>query len=837
MIPTPDGWSRLSEIVIGSKVFDESGRVCAVTETFDSLPDVSYRLWFSDGTFVDACGDHQWVTWTHAERKALNRSPHEDHGRFPGEWPAWRLKRIRGTQVDRKRIESAFAIVESGKSWRQASIATGVNPKSLRRAMRAGGYVPRAAKVYDDSPGPRIRTTQEIVDTLTIGKRGDTNHCIPTAGALDLPDVEVPIDPYVLGAWLGDGSTASGDFTAHQDDQPFLRAELRRAGYEPTLRKDPQSVGAIGLLVDLRRAGVLGNKHCPSVYLRGSIAQRTAMLCGLMDTDGYCDPISGCVEFCNTNKRLVDAVVELSRSLGQKPAIYAGEAKLNGRVTGPKWRVCWRPTVAAFRLPRKLAMVRMNGDSQGLRNCHRMIVRAERIDPKPMRCLTVDSRHRMYLAGEGMIPTHNTRSNAELVVAEVMAGRARRVGFSSFNLDETVRTMIEGESGLLRCSAPWSPATVVKGVVTWPNGAIATPFTPEVPAGPRGPEHDLVWLSELASFPASTRDEFFSNMRLGLRLGLGRMIYDTTPKRRNPLVRYLIERAERDPARHIIVRGSTRDNRDNLTADFVTELEGELGDTNRAKEELLGVFLDDSDGSLWKQEWIDRARRDMPSVLKRRVISVDPAVSSRRGSDRSGIVDLGLGIDDQAYVIEDLTDRYAPEVWGALVIDRYLRGSCDCVVVERNRGGDLVASLLRASAAARGLRVEVVDKDAPTRHTPSTIVVKELTSRQGKETRAEPIATAYQQGKVSHVRGANLTELEETMCTWVPEARGDSPDSMDALVHGISELLALSRASKADGPAAVRGAAAMQASLSAQPQAQRANIAAMLGGARGGDRI
>ena len=426
-----------------------------------------------------------------------------------------------------------------------------------------------------------------------------------------------------------------------------------------------------------------------------------------------------------------------------------------------------------------------------------------------------------------------TRSCAELVVAEVMAGRARRIGIASFNLDETERTLIHGESGLLRCSPSWFKPEITKGIVVWPNGAIATPYTPEVPGGPRGPEHDLFWCSEGSTWPAATRDEFFSNIRYGLRLGLGRMIWDTTPKRRNPIVRYLLERAARDPARHIVVRGSSRENADNLTADFVTELEAEHGGTMRGQEELEGIFLDDADGALWRQDWIDRARRDMPGTFKRRVIAVDPAISTRRGTDRSGIVEAGLGVDDQVFVLADLTDRYAPEAWGGIVIDRYMRGGCDCIVVERNRGGDLVVSMLRACAKDRGIRVEVVEPEAMTRHQGGTVYVKETISRRGKELRADPVAALYEKGRVSHVKGADLAELEETLCTWVPEAGGASPDTLDALVFCVTELAGLSRESRADGSAAVRGAAAMQATLSGQRQAPRVDVARLLGGVAG----
>jgi len=431
-----------------------------------------------------------------------------------------------------------------------------------------------------------------------------------------------------------------------------------------------------------------------------------------------------------------------------------------------------------------------------------------------------------------------TRSCAELLIEEVQQGRARRIGFASFNLDEAERTLIHGESGLIRCSPPWFKPEILKGQVIWPNGAIATPYTPEVPDGPRGPEHDLFWCSEVAAWPASSRDEFFSNVRMGLRLGLGRMIYDTTPKRRNPLVRYLIERARRDPTRHVLVRGSTRENTDNLTADFVGELESEYGGTQKGREELEGEFFDDADGALFQQLWIDRARRDMPTALKRRVLSVDPTISTRKGTDQTGLVELGLGVDDQVYVFADHTGRMAAEVWGARLIALYLEGSCDCIVVERNRGGDLVAANIRASAERRGLRVEVVGSDAPTRHVHGTIYVKEVVSRKGKELRAEPVASLYERGRVSHVRGADLVELEDIMTTWVPEAGGASPDALDALVHGVWELAGLGR-ERPGGGSQTLGAAKMMEQLTSAPKPRGVNIATLIGsgGRRGGDRL
>ena len=438
-----------------------------------------------------------------------------------------------------------------------------------------------------------------------------------------------------------------------------------------------------------------------------------------------------------------------------------------------------------------------------------------------------------FVAGRG---NGKTRSCTEFVLDEVAAGRARRIGFCSFNLDEAERTLVNGVSGLHTLSPPWFKPEWSKGQLIWPNGAIATAFTPEVPNGPRGPEHDLFWCSEVAAWPAAGRDEFFKNVREGLRLGLGRMIYDTTPRARHPLVRFLLERAARDPQRHVVVRGSTSENSDNLTEGFVAELVSDYGGTQRARQELEGEFFDDAEGALFKQAWIDAARRERPNALKRRILFVDPAISMQRGTDATGIIDLGLGIDDQVFVFGDYTKRMPPEVWGALLIELYLRNGCDCVGVERNRGGDLVAANIRASAQQRGLRVEVVGPDAPTRHHPSTIYVKETYARKSKALRAEPVSTLYEKGRVSHVHGADLGELEDVMTTWLPEGGGPSPNALDALVYGVVELGGLAR-DKSDPAAAIAGALQLQQRVMAAPAPRPVGIAALLGRGRGSDRI
>lgn len=396
-----------------------------------------------------------------------------------------------------------------------------------------------------------------------------------------------------------------------------------------------------------------------------------------------------------------------------------------------------------------------------------------------------------------------TRTNSEFVQREVVAGRARRIALIAQNETKTIEVMVDGESGLLATSPPWFRARFEKGRVIWPNGAQAFVYTPEVPGALRGPEHDLAWMSEPVVWPAATREEAFSNLRLGLRLGYGRMVWDSTPKRRHPLIRYLLRRAEKHP-QHVVVRGSTYENVSNLTADAVAEWEDEYGGTQKGREELEGEFLDDSDGALWKQEWIDRARRDLPAELTRRILSIDPAISEKKGRDQTGIIDEGLGVDGQIYVLADLTAKHAWEAWGVLVVVRYFEARCDCVVVERNRGGDAVTANLRAVAkdpevlARLGLeeiRVEVLQKGAPTRHVSGVLYVKEETASVSKTGRHEPVATLYEKGRVSHVKTADLGNLEDTLTTWEPVAGKKSPDGIDALVQGAWELAQLANRS------------------------------------------
>ncbi len=429
-----------------------------------------------------------------------------------------------------------------------------------------------------------------------------------------------------------------------------------------------------------------------------------------------------------------------------------------------------------------------------------------------------------FLTGRGF---GKTIALSKYINQEVEAGRAPLILLMAQDEQSAIDIQVKGPSGLIATAPHWFKPTWLASemVLVWPNGARAYVRTPEVPGKIRGLEYYIAWLSEIQSWPVATRDEAYMNALLSTRSGEAKIVWDATPRKRHPILKKLLKAAEQDP-QHVAVRGGTREN-PYLAKGYQEKLEAELGGTQRGREELLGEMLSDSDDALFRDEWINAARRPMPDRLVRRVIGIDPAITDRAGNDRTGIVECGLGVDDQVYVIGDYSGRYGPEAWASVVVDKYLANGCDCVVVETNKGGDLVIRNLRADAGPRGLSVVLLGKEErPHRHQ-NVVYVREVHARGSKEDRAQPIATAYERGRVSHVKGVELSELEDTLTTWEPEKGKRSPDALDALVHAAIELLGLA-SNKPDPSHGFKGLAEVNRAVQ-QPTRQTAVSISPLG--------
>jgi len=344
-VPTPSGWRRHGDLKIGDQVFDESGRPCNVVNVIPWSNRPLMRVTFEDGTSIDADERHEWVV----------------HSR-----------------ESRKRTYKPAQTLETRQLAQALTVPNGSNP--------------------DGSP------------------RRVANWTVDLPGAIELPTADLPLDPYLLGVWLGDGNSRGAAMTTADAE---IQGAFERAGFDTQRKESKGAAWAFGITSRgrgeqnrfsqiLRSLGVHSNKHVPREYLWASADQRLALLQGLMDTDGTCSE-KGIACFTNTNEQIARSVQFLARSLGIKARISEGRAKLNGRDCGPVWDVIWCSPHRVFRLARKACRLRTAWKHKANAHKRMAIVSVEPLAERvSAQCITVDSPSHLYLAGEAMLPTHNS---------------------------------------------------------------------------------------------------------------------------------------------------------------------------------------------------------------------------------------------------------------------------------------------------------------------------------------------------------------------------------------------------------------------------------------------
>nr|MDQ6920834.1 replicative DNA helicase [Candidatus Dormibacteraeota bacterium] len=289
-----------------------------------------------------------------------------------------------------------------------------------------------------------VLTTEQMAGAVRLST-GRLNYSIPTCQPLEYPEWELPLDPYVLGVWLGDGNTHGAVVTI---GEPEVLTELQAAGCPVRPRalrggKTPQvalSTGSrlgqnakltvsqvvairsareagqtleaiatdygVSAAVILRQLGVLGRKHIPRSYLEASVQQRVALLQGLMDTDGSIDGL-GYAEFSVKSRELAEGALELVLGLGLKAKLAAGRSQLNGVDCGPRYRVQFLP--GDFPICRIPSMAKRQRKVRPFaRSRERRVAAIREVPSVPVRCIQVDSPDHLYLAGRACVPTHNT---------------------------------------------------------------------------------------------------------------------------------------------------------------------------------------------------------------------------------------------------------------------------------------------------------------------------------------------------------------------------------------------------------------------------------------------
>jgi phage terminase large subunit-like protein len=369
----------------------------------------------------------------------------------------------------------------------------------------------------------------------------------------------------------------------------------------------------------------------------------------------------------------------------------------------------------------------------------------------------------LLLAGRGF---GKSRCGAEWVREKAKNHPGCRIALVAETAADARKVMVEGESGILAISPPdfmpdYSPAN---RQLTWPNGSIAFTYNATQPDQLRGPQHHYAWSDELAKW--QYMQDAWDQLQFGLRLGKTPQQVVTTTPRPMPLIKKLIN--DKDT---ITTRGRTYDNFDNLAGPFLKQIEERYGGTRLGRQELEGELLEDIPGALWSRTNIDLNRRpEAPAELQRVIVAVDPAISSEEGSDETGIVCVGLSRDadgyNRGYVLADRSLRGSPDEWARAAVALYREFEADRIVAEKNQGGDMVESVIRA-----------VDRNVP---------ITLVHASRGKLIRAEPVSALYEQNRVHHI--GRFDELEDQMCMFSSDYdRGNgSPDRMDALVWGLT---------------------------------------------------
>ncbi|GAA4210820.1 replicative DNA helicase [Actinocatenispora rupis] len=428
-LPTPTGWTTMGEVRPGDRLIGADGRPTRVVAATDVMHDrPCYEVEFSDGTVIVADAQHEWRTSTRASRRQQSET------RTRRYWADGSADRLRATYAavcagpdravtmpDEAGAEVRHVLHTVGK----AVGATGTVPREyVRRGQPWTRQIPTYSRqallgaLVDPALRPvnaattavhrPIVTTEQIAATVRCPD-GRPNHAVDVAGPADLPDRDLPIPAYTLGAWLGDGHSAGPRITTADAE---IVTGIERDGFRMVPGAGPMvyavtwadPTGRPALTTVLRDLGVLDDKHIPTGYLRASERQRRALLAGLLDTDGYAMP-DGTVQFAVTNRRLAMDTRELILSLGYQVSLTTTRVK--GRTDGSSTChvLTFTPADPVFRLSRKRSRQVTTGR---VTTRPRYVVAVRPVPSVPVRCVQVDSVDHMYLASESWIPTHNS---------------------------------------------------------------------------------------------------------------------------------------------------------------------------------------------------------------------------------------------------------------------------------------------------------------------------------------------------------------------------------------------------------------------------------------------
>ncbi|MDD3586670.1 MAG: phage terminase large subunit family protein [Thermoguttaceae bacterium] len=326
--------------------------------------------------------------------------------------------------------------------------------------------------VYDKSrrKNPVTISTQDMIHRfIRNNNRGwaERRYTIPLAEMLKTDHADLPIAPYSLGIWLGDGCCRTSLVTLNGDDADEICQYVRQEGETGNPIKRTYDKGNVKNVIltpnrikeksfqgRLRKLGLLQNKHIPASYLRASTHQRFSLLQGIMDTDGYVD-IKGHCEIVIKSSIFAATFEELLSSLGIKYGISLKIVSLKNKIFGPYYRFHFvvHNDYPIFQLKRKFVRLKDRPKSYSLCKT-RQIVDVVPVPTVPVRCIQVDSPNHLYLCGKKMVPTHNTVLCEVAVVWAALIGAAPFVCLIASSADrsrdllENIKTWLETNESL-----------------------------------------------------------------------------------------------------------------------------------------------------------------------------------------------------------------------------------------------------------------------------------------------------------------------------------------------------------------------------------------------------
>lgn len=477
-IPTPHGWTTMGDVKVGDTVIGRDGKPCNVvhkSRIFTAEETHLYEFILDDGQVIKADSNHMWVVTSAADRRRNARGcatvdkAHRDIAALQSVSAA-EGENLTGRELAKRLQVAGFsrwgAPKELARTLRQAGLAGHGTPAAWDTAAAVKVLIGLLEASIADLTEVREMTTEQILAEGVLTGSGQSNWAIPVPKAVQFPAASLPVDPYLLGAWLGDGTSKNKDITVGKADaeemtslirEVWPRVELREGEkvdtiscvrdterclyghddavqvsrqvrcatceriYQEAYRKSEKADRGEpvnpSLQHQLREAGVLGDKHIPDLYLRSSAEQRLELLRGLMDTDGTVKTRGEC-KLTFTNLRLAEGSLELVRSLGIKANFNAQPAVITEadpenpgttrrRQTGTAFTIAFRTSLRVFKLARKDALQPAEA-TQRSKNVYIKEIRP--VEAEDAQCIRVDSPDHTYLV-EGYVVTHNTGSD------------------------------------------------------------------------------------------------------------------------------------------------------------------------------------------------------------------------------------------------------------------------------------------------------------------------------------------------------------------------------------------------------------------------------------------